>query len=165
MTCCGGRRCSAVTARAARDVDDHPDVALRGRAERAACGRHNLPSDGPARARAGRDGDRVLGRHATPADADYLTAQPVHATPTNSIRLGLVRSAAEQVERPWFAMVGVDAWNLDEVVEAGATPRRRRAGGHRGRGSGEGRTRLDQRSDDVAAAWVVRWVRRLDPDR
>jgi thiamine-phosphate pyrophosphorylase len=61
---------------------------------------------------------------AAPAEADYLTAGPVYATPTKPGRPGtgleLVRSAAANVDRPWFAIGGIDESNVHDVVEAGA---------------------------------------------
>jgi thiamine-phosphate pyrophosphorylase len=59
-----------------------------------------------------------------PPEADYLTAGPVFATPTKPGRpgtgLGLVRTAAATVTRPWFAIGGIDARNVRAVAEAGA---------------------------------------------
>jgi thiamine-phosphate pyrophosphorylase len=49
----------------------------------------------------------------------------VHATPTKPGRPGtgldLVRNAAATVERPWFAIGGIDPSNVGQVVDAGAT--------------------------------------------
>ncbi len=60
-----------------------------------------------------------------PAEADYLTAGPIHETPTKPGRpgtgLGLVTSAAENVSRPWFAIGGIDPANVGEVAVAGAS--------------------------------------------
>ena len=56
--------------------------------------------------------------------ADYIAVGPVHATPTKEGRppIGLepVRHAAAHVGVPWFAIGGIDAGNVDEVVAAGA---------------------------------------------
>jgi thiamine-phosphate pyrophosphorylase len=56
--------------------------------------------------------------------ADYLSIGPVWATPTKPGRpaagIDYVRWAAEHVDRPWFAIGGIDATNVREVVEAGA---------------------------------------------
>lgn len=59
------------------------------------------------------------------AGADYLCAGPVHETPTKPGRpatgVEYVRYAAEHAgERPWFAIGGLNAGNLDEVVAVGA---------------------------------------------
>jgi thiamine-phosphate pyrophosphorylase len=49
----------------------------------------------------------------------------VWETPTKPGRpaagLDYVRWAAEHVDRPWFAIGGIDAANVREVVDAGAT--------------------------------------------
>ncbi|MGW0367185.1 thiamine phosphate synthase [Streptomyces sp. NPDC002990] len=57
---------------------------------------------------------------------DYFCTGPCWPTPTKPGRfapgLGLVRYAASlEQERPWFAIGGIDATNLDEVLDAGAT--------------------------------------------
>jgi thiamine-phosphate pyrophosphorylase len=58
-------------------------------------------------------------------DVDYIAVGPVHATPTKegrpAIGLAPVRHAAATVQRPWFAIGGIDARNAREVVEAGAS--------------------------------------------
>jgi len=60
---------------------------------------------------------------------DYFCTGPVWPTPTKPGRHapgpGLVEYAAKQVagsgsERPWFAIGGIDAGNLDQVLDAGA---------------------------------------------
>lgn len=57
--------------------------------------------------------------------ADYFCTGPVWPTPTKPGRhapgLDLVRyTAGLRPERPWFAIGGIDAGNLDEVLDAGA---------------------------------------------
>lgn len=57
---------------------------------------------------------------------DYFCTGPCWPTPTKPGRyapgLGLVRYAASlEQDRPWFAIGGIDAGNLDEVLDAGAT--------------------------------------------
>ncbi|MDX3852885.1 thiamine phosphate synthase [Streptomyces sp. AK02-01A] len=56
---------------------------------------------------------------------DYFCVGPCWPTPTKPGRhapgLGLVRYAAARAgERPWFAIGGIDAGNLDQVLDAGA---------------------------------------------
>ena len=56
---------------------------------------------------------------------DYLAVGPVHATPTKPGRpaagLDYVEWAAGHVRgRPWFAIGGLNAGNVGEVVERGA---------------------------------------------
>jgi thiamine-phosphate pyrophosphorylase len=64
------------------------------------------------------------------AAVDYFAVGPVHATPTKPdyvpVGLDLVRYAArvapvgDVASRPWFAIGGLDADNLGQVIEAGA---------------------------------------------
>ncbi|MBT2366534.1 thiamine phosphate synthase [Streptomyces sp. ISL-10] len=81
-------------------------------------------------------GDEVLIGRSTHAEAevdaaaaepgvDYFCTGPCWPTPTKPGRfapgLGLVRHAAALAsDRPWFAIGGIDAANLDEVLDAGA---------------------------------------------
>ena len=55
---------------------------------------------------------------------DYVAVGPVHETPTKPGRpaagLTYVSYAARAVRKPWFAIGGLDAGNVHEVVEAGA---------------------------------------------
>ena len=89
----------------------------------------------PAAARAAVGPERIVGRSThTPAqgdsarwdaDVDYMAVGPVHATPTKPGRpaagLDYVSWAARHVrERPWFAIGGLNASNLHEVVSRGA---------------------------------------------
>jgi len=76
--------------------------------------------------------DRLVGisTHA-PADlagatgADYAGVGPVYATPTKPGRaaatLDYVRHAAAHATLPWFAIGGIDAGNVQDVLRAGAT--------------------------------------------
>lgn len=58
------------------------------------------------------------------ARADYAGVGPVFATPTKegrpAVGLELVRYAAAHAPVPWFAIGGIDAGNVKEVVAAGA---------------------------------------------
>lgn len=124
-------------ARAFRDLgvpfvlNDRPDLVE-------ACGADGVhvgqDDDPPALARAAVGPDRIVGRsthapaQAEAADADrdvdYLAVGPVHQTPTKPGRpaagLGYVEYAARTVGKPWFAIGGLDATNLAEVVARGA---------------------------------------------
>jgi thiamine-phosphate pyrophosphorylase len=57
-------------------------------------------------------------------DADYIGVGPVHATPTKpgrpAVGLELVRYAAVHAAVPFFAIGGIDATNVADVVDAGA---------------------------------------------
>ncbi|MFI1399092.1 thiamine phosphate synthase [Streptomyces sp. NPDC020681] len=81
-------------------------------------------------------GDEVLVGRSTHADSevaaatvepgvDYFCTGPCWPTPTKPGRhapgLDLVRyAAALETDRPWFAIGGIDAGSLDEVLDAGA---------------------------------------------
>src|SRR5687768_350411 len=89
----------------------------------------------PAQARALVGPERIVGRstHApeqadaaeADPDVDYLAVGPVHATPTKPGRpaagLGYVSYAARTVATPWFAIGCLDATNVGEVAERGAS--------------------------------------------
>ena len=113
-------------------VNDRADVAHAAGADVLHLGQGDLPV--PA-ARALLGDDVLIGRSthsAAEADAaaaepgvDYFCTGPCWPTPTKPGRhapgLDLVRhTAARAPERPWFAIGGIDAGNLDQVLEAGA---------------------------------------------
>ena len=102
---------------------------------------HLGQTDGPAkRARRSLHAWALVGRSthtpeqvdeaAADADVSYFAVGPVHATPTKPdyvpVGLDLVRYAARVApvgdvgSKPWFAIGGLDADNLDQVIEAGA---------------------------------------------
>ncbi len=81
-------------------------------------------SDGEAAA-AGAELDAAAGASCGGvANVDYIGVGPVYATPTKpgrpAVGLELVRYAAEHSRLPFFAIGGVDADNVETVVEAGA---------------------------------------------
>jgi len=110
-------------------MNDRPDVALALGADGVHVGQNDLPP-GVARRILGPDAIVGLSCHspeqldAASEEADYVTAGPVHATPTKPGRPGtgldVVRHAAAAVERPWFAIGGIDPTTLGDAVEAGA---------------------------------------------
>ena len=59
-----------------------------------------------------------------PEPIDYIAVGPVYETPTKpgrpGVGLDLVRYAAGSATIPWFAIGGIDATNVGDVVEAGA---------------------------------------------
>lgn len=113
-------------------VNDRADVAHAIGSDVLHLGQGDLPV--PA-ARAVLGGVPLIGR-STHAEAevdaaveepgvDYFCTGPCWPTPTKPGRhapgLGLVRYAASRgTERPWFAIGGIDAGNLDQVLDAGA---------------------------------------------
>jgi thiamine-phosphate pyrophosphorylase len=112
-------------------LNDRPDLVAACAADGVHVGQDDAP---PAAARAVVGPDAIVGRstHA-PAqaaeaeadpDVDYLAVGPVHATPTKPGRpaagLDYVVHAAGAVRKPWFAIGGLDAGNVGEVVARGA---------------------------------------------
>jgi thiamine-phosphate pyrophosphorylase len=113
-------------------LNDRPDLVLECEADGIHVGQDDDP---PKIARAAVGPDRIVGRstHAPDQGAeaeadpsvDYLAVGPVHETPTKPGRaaagLDYVSFAAGAVTKPWFAIGGLDAGNVHEVVERGAT--------------------------------------------
>jgi thiamine-phosphate pyrophosphorylase len=110
-------------------LNDRPDLAVTLGAD----GVHVGQDDGSiAAARAVVGPDRIVGRSthepahlAAAGGADYVAVGPVHATPTKpgrpAVGLEYVRHAAHAAgEVPWFAIGGIDAANVADVVAAGA---------------------------------------------
>ncbi|MFD6436985.1 thiamine phosphate synthase [Streptomyces venezuelae] len=115
-------------------VNDRADVAHAIGADVLHLGQGDLPVPA-ARAILGGSDDVLIGRstHAESEAAaaavqegvDYFCTGPCWPTPTKPGRhapgLDLVRyTASLGTDRPWFAIGGIDADNLDEVLEAGA---------------------------------------------
>ena len=106
-------------------VNDRPDLALLAEADYVHLGQDDVPV-AAARAlglAAGQSTHAPAELDAT--DADYAGVGPVFATPTKEGRpaagLEYVRYAAAHARVPWFAIGGIDASTVGEVVEAGAT--------------------------------------------
>jgi thiamine-phosphate pyrophosphorylase len=112
-------------------LNDRPDLVEACAADGVHVGQEDAA---PAAARAMVGPDRIVGRstHA-PAqadaaqadpDVDYLAVGPVYATPTKPGRpaagLEYVSYAAGTVTKPWFAIGGLDAGNVHEVLDRGA---------------------------------------------
>ena len=110
-------------------VNDRPDVAMALDADGVHLGQGDLPvyfarrlvGPGMLIGLSTHDAEQLEG--ASP-ELDYLSVGPVHETPTKEGRpatgLGLVSVASQQAKQPWFAIGGIDAGNLPEVVDAGA---------------------------------------------
>jgi thiamine-phosphate pyrophosphorylase len=112
-------------------VNDRPFVAAEVGADGVHVGQDDLP---PAEVRelVGEDMLVGLSTHAPaeidavdPALVDYIGVGPVHETPTKrgrpAVGTGLVRYAAAKSPVPFFAIGGLNAGNVAEVIEAGAT--------------------------------------------
>lgn len=127
---------AAEAARAACDrhgalfvINDRPDLVGATGADGVHLGQDDM-AVADARAVVGPDVLIGLSTH-TPAQidaaagADYIGVGPVHATPTKrgrpAVGLELVRHAAAHATVPFFAIGGIDAGNLADVVAAGAS--------------------------------------------
>ena len=109
-------------------VNDDPYLALRCEADGVHVGQDDIPV-----AEVRKVAPELLvglsthspGQIAAARDADYIGVGPVYETPTKPDRepvgLGLVREAARSAPVPWFAIGGIDAANVGEVLAAGAT--------------------------------------------
>lgn len=112
-------------------INDRPDLAVAADADGVHLGQDDLP---PAIARDLIGPDMLIGRsthapHELRATihepVDYVCAGPVYATPTKPGRPAtgwdLVRLAAAECTKPWFAIGGLDAQNAKEAAARGAT--------------------------------------------
>src|SRR4051812_18820304 len=111
-------------------VNDRPEIALQLGADGVHLGQDDLPVDAVRRL-VGPDLFIGLSTHspeqldtALASDADYLSVGPIWETPTKAGRpaagLDYVRYAAAHATKPWFAIGGIDADNIGQVVAAGA---------------------------------------------
>ncbi|WP_030543003.1 thiamine phosphate synthase [Streptomyces albus] len=113
-------------------VNDRADIAHAAGADILHLGQGDLPvpaarailGDGPLIGRSTHSGAEAAAAAAEPG-ADYFCTGPCWPTPTKPGRpapgLDLVRStAALGTGRPWFAIGGIDAGNLEQVLDAGA---------------------------------------------
>ena len=111
-------------------VNDRPDLAAAVGADGVHVGQDDMPV---ARARTLVGDDAIVGlsthsmqqaRDGGRSGADYIAVGPVHATPTKEGRPAIgvepLRYAASHVDVPWFAIGGLDAGNVDEVLDRGA---------------------------------------------
>jgi len=111
-------------------VNDRPAVAFEAGADGVHVGQDDLPV-ATVREIVGEELLIGLSTHAPaeidavdPAIVDYIGVGPVHATPTKpgrpAVGTELVRYAAARSPVPFFAIGGLDAGNLQEVLDAGA---------------------------------------------
>jgi len=111
-------------------VNDRPVVAREAGAGGVHVGQEDIPV-GEVRELVGPDMLIGLSTHARDeidareaSKADYIAVGPVHETPTKpgrpAVGLDLVRYAAAHARRPFFAIGGLDAANLADVLDAGA---------------------------------------------
>jgi thiamine-phosphate pyrophosphorylase len=111
-------------------VNDYPEVAVEVGADGVHVGQDDMAV---ARARAMVGPEMLVGlsthtraeiEAVNPALVDYIGVGPVHATPTKpgrpAVGVELVRYAAAHARVPFFAIGGLDAGNIGEVISAGA---------------------------------------------
>jgi thiamine-phosphate pyrophosphorylase len=112
-------------------VNDRPQLARESGADGVHLGQEDMPV-AQAREVVGPELLIGLSTHAPreidaadPALVDYIGVGPVHATPTKlgrrAVGLELVRYAAAHAPVPFFAIGGIDADNVEEVLAAGAS--------------------------------------------
>jgi thiamine-phosphate pyrophosphorylase len=111
-------------------LNDRVDLALAVDADGVHLGQEDVPI---AFARQLLGSQRIIGRstknpeemqRAIQEGADYIGVGPVHATPTKlgraAVGLEYVRHAVQNATIPWFAIGGLNAENLSDVLSAGA---------------------------------------------
>jgi thiamine-phosphate pyrophosphorylase len=105
-------------------VNDRPDLAVLCGADFVHVGQDDLPVDAARRFGLGVGLSTHARREIDAAGSDYIGVGPVFETPTKegraAVGVELVRYAAERARVPWFAVGGIDAANVAEVVSAGA---------------------------------------------
>jgi thiamine-phosphate pyrophosphorylase len=105
-------------------VNDRPDLAVLCGADFVHVGQGDLPVEAARRFGLGVGFSTHARREIDSADADYIGVGPVYATPTKegraAVGLELVRYAAGRARAPWFAIGGIDASTVGDVVSAGA---------------------------------------------
>jgi thiamine-phosphate pyrophosphorylase len=112
-------------------VNDRPAVAVEASADGVHVGQDDMPV-AEVRELVGPDMLVGLSTH-SPAEidavdatlVDYIGVGPIHETPTKpgrpAVGLDLLRHAAANSPVPFFAIGGIDAGNLQEALDAGAT--------------------------------------------
>lgn len=111
-------------------INDRVDLALAVNADGVHLGQQDIPV---AMARQLLGTQRIIGRSTTNAQemqraiaegADYIGVGPVYETPTKvgkaAAGLEYVSYAAKNCPLPWFAIGGIDASNINDVIDAGA---------------------------------------------
>jgi thiamine-phosphate pyrophosphorylase len=111
-------------------VNDRPDIAVLVGADGVHVGQQDLPV---AKARQILGAQAIIGcsttnptemRMALQEGADYIGVGPVYETPTKAGKAAAgpeyIRYAAQHAPIPWFAIGGIDAQNLQDVLAAGA---------------------------------------------
>jgi thiamine-phosphate pyrophosphorylase len=112
-------------------LNDRPDIAVLSEADGVHVGQEDLSVD---QARRIIGPEQLVGvsthtidqaRQAVLDGADYLGVGPTFASQTKQFEsfagLEFVRAVSAEIGRPWFAIGGISAGNIAEVVDAGAT--------------------------------------------
>jgi thiamine-phosphate pyrophosphorylase len=111
-------------------VNDRADLAVAADADGVHLGQDDLPPEAARRllgrnpiiGRSTHDPDQL--RRAMREPVDYAAVGPVFETPTKpgrpAVGLGLVRLAAAEATKPWFAIGGIDPTTVRAVRDAGA---------------------------------------------
>jgi thiamine-phosphate pyrophosphorylase len=106
-------------------VNDRPDLARLADADYVHVGQDDLPVAGARTFGVGVGQSTHAKTELDATDADYAGVGPVYETPTKegrpAVGLEYVRYAAAHARVPWFAIGGIDASNVDDVVAAGAS--------------------------------------------
>jgi thiamine-phosphate pyrophosphorylase len=106
-------------------VNDRPDLAVLAGADYVHLGQYDLPVEKARAFGVGVGLSTHTRAQVDAADANYIGVGPVYSTPTKegrpAVGLELVHHAAGRARAPWFAIGGIDASNVAEVVAAGAT--------------------------------------------
>jgi thiamine-phosphate pyrophosphorylase len=105
-------------------VNDRPDLAVLAEADYVHLGQDDLPVAAARSFGVGVGESTHTRAEIDSATGDYIGVGPVYPTPTKegrpAVGLELVRYAAERAPGPWFAIGGIDASNIGDVVAAGA---------------------------------------------
>jgi thiamine-phosphate pyrophosphorylase len=105
-------------------VNDRPDLAVLVEADYVHVGQDDLPVRAARQFALGVGQSTHSSEELDRTDADYAGVGPVYPTPTKegraAVGLELVRHAAAHARVPWFAIGGIDASNVADVVAAGA---------------------------------------------
>lgn len=105
-------------------VNDRPDLAVLVGADFVHVGQDDLPVEKARSFGVGVGLSTHTPAEVDAAESDYIGVGPVYSTPTKegrpAVGLELVRHAADHARVPWFAIGGIDASNVAEVVAAGA---------------------------------------------
>lgn len=112
-------------------INDRPDIAIEAKADGLHLGQEDMPIE-EARRLVGND--KLIGisahsiqqaRQAQADGADYLGIGPIFPTDTkarvNPVGIQLIQQIVKEITIPFFAIGGINAYNVRQVLGAGAT--------------------------------------------